>query len=111
MNLTSADFESGVSEFEKAGLTPLDSELVKPPRLAESPIQLECELIQFVHIGEGPLAANLVIGKILKMHVDARVLNDEKQIDPEKLDVVGRLGGASYARTTDRFDLARPDVK
>lgn len=110
MNLTSAEFDADVNEFEKAGLTPIGSEKVKPPRLSESPIQMECELMQIVNIGEGPLAANLVIGKILLMHVDSRVLNDDQQIDPEKLDVVGRLGGASYSRTTERFDLSRPST-
>ena len=110
MNLTSAEFGPEISEFEKAGLTAVESEIVKPPRVAESPIQMECELIQFVHVGDGPLAANLVIGKILLMHISEEVLGDDGQIDAQKVDMVGRMGGASYSRTRDCFDLPRPSV-
>lgn len=111
MNQTSAEYDAEVSEFEATGLTAIDSKKIKPPRVAEAPIQFECELIQIVNVGEGPLAANLVIGKIILMHVDECVCDEDQQIDPAKLDAIGRLGGASYCRTTDRFDLPRPKIQ
>ena len=107
MNLTSADFEYGVSEFEKAGLTEKPSEKVEPPGVLESPIQVECELMQIVPVGEGPGAANLVIGRILMLHVADDVLV-EGRIDANKLDAIGRMGGANYARTTETFTVERP---
>jgi len=97
-----------VSEFEATGLSTIPSEKVAPPRLKESPIQLECEVMQIVNLGDGPLAANLVIGKILLGHVDDEILDGDGQIDPDKLDLVGRMGGADYCYTRDRFPLARP---
>ena len=109
MNLTSADFEFGVSEFEKAGLTEKPSEKVDPPGVLESPIQLECELMQIVTVGEGPGAANLVIGKILMMHINDDVLT-QGRIDANKLDAIGRMGGALYSRTTKTFTVQRPDT-
>jgi len=75
----------------------------------ESPIQMECELIQIVEIGQGPLAANLVIGKILLVRVADEVTTNGR-IDSEKLDAVGRMGGKSYSRTVDRFELERPAI-
>jgi len=102
---TAGDFDYQVSEFDEIGLTPLPSNRVKPPGVAESPIQFECELIQIVPVGEGPLAANVIIGKILLMNISDDVLDDKGKIDPEKIDLIGRMGGRSYCRTTDRFDL------
>ena len=110
MNQTSAEYDFEVNEFSQAGLTEAASEKVKPPRVAESPIQLECELNQIVHVGEGPAAANLVIGTILLMHVDDSVLDDDGNICSAKVDLVGRMGGSSYCRTTERFDLDRPQI-
>jgi flavin reductase (DIM6/NTAB) family NADH-FMN oxidoreductase RutF len=69
---------------------------------------MECELIDIVRIGEGPLAANVIIGRIVLLHADESVLDASGQIDPEKLDTIGRMGGAGYARTRERFDLQRP---
>jgi flavin reductase (DIM6/NTAB) family NADH-FMN oxidoreductase RutF len=110
MNLTSAEFDPDVNEFEVSGMTAIPSERISPPRVAQSPIAFECELIRFVHIGEGPLAANLVIGKILLMHISNDVLDSQGNIDADKVDAVGRMGGASYSMTRQRFDLARPEV-
>ncbi len=107
MNVTSADFPHGVNEFEEAGLTPLPSEVVRPARVAESPINMECKLIQTVEVGNGPGGGTLIIGEVLRFHVWDE-LYDKGRIDPEKLQAVGRMAGATYARTTDRFDLARP---
>lgn len=108
MNETSGDYGLEVDEFEIAGLTPVPSHTVKPFRVAESRAHFECELMQIVHIGEGPLAANLVIGRIKHLHIDDRMLDERGRVDPEKLDNVGRLGGALYSTTRDRFELKRP---
>lgn len=106
---TAGDFEYETSEFESVGLTEMPSERVKPPGVAESPIQFECELIQIVPVGEGPLAANVIIGKILVVNIADEVLDAQGKIDPALLDTVGRMGGRSYCRTTDRFDLPPGD--
>lgn len=107
MNLTSADFPRGVSEFAEAGLTPVPSEVVRPPRVLESPVNMECKLIQTVEVGHGPGGGTLIIGQVVRFHVWDE-LYDQGRIDPSKLAAVGRMAGATYARTTDRFDLARP---
>ena len=95
------------NEFAQAGLTEKPSQRVSPPSVAESPIQFECEVFQIVPVGEGPLAANVVIGRILLIHISESVLNDRGKIDPGRLDTVGRLGGFGYCRTTERFELKR----
>lgn len=105
MFATSEEFAYEISEFATAGVTPEPSERVKPPRVAESPVRFECELIQIVRVGEGPLAGNVVIGKILLIDVLDSVLDERRKIDPELLDTVGRLGSRSYCRTRDRFEL------
>ena len=109
MNQTSAEFPAEACEFEAAGLTPSKSERVAPPWVRESPIQMECELIQIVEIGDGALAANVVIGKILLVRVADQVTTDGR-IDAQKLDVIGRLGGKKYCRTTERFSIERPSL-
>jgi flavin reductase (DIM6/NTAB) family NADH-FMN oxidoreductase RutF len=109
MNATSAELPPDASEFSHVSppLTPLPSKLVRPPRVAESPIALECELFQVVPVGEGPMSGNVVIGRIVSMHVDDAVLTGGA-IDPAKLDTIGRMGGNFYSRTRDRFALERP---
>lgn len=108
MNLTSADLDYETSEFEHAGLTAAPSRRVKPPSVKESPVKLECELIQIVEVGGGPLGANLVIGKIVSMDIDESVLNEAGEIDPRKLDLIGRMGGDYYTRTRELFEIHRP---
>jgi flavin reductase (DIM6/NTAB) family NADH-FMN oxidoreductase RutF len=108
MNATSEEIPYEESELERCGLTPLPSERVKPPRVAEARVQMECALHQIVRVGEGPLAANVIIGRILLLHVDDAVLDPAGNVDPRKLDTIGRMGGDGYARTTDLFDLPRP---
>lgn len=108
MNLTSGDFGFEENEFEIAGLTTVDSLKVKPPRVKESAAQFECELIQIVKVGDGPLAANLIIGKILHLHIADEVLDERGRVDSQRLDNVGRLGGAEYSTTRDRFEISRP---
>jgi len=107
MNLCSAEVPPEVDEFELSGLTPVASDLVKPPRVAESHISMECRLVQIVEVSAKPLGGSLVIGEVLRFHVDDGLIENYK-IDPEKLHAIGRMGGATYTRTTDRFDLERP---
>jgi flavin reductase (DIM6/NTAB) family NADH-FMN oxidoreductase RutF len=102
---TSGDYDYEISELDSAGLTEKPSVRVQPPGVAQSPIQFECELIQIVPVGTGPLAANVIIGKILLMNINDSVLDEQGKIDPARLDTVGRMGGLTYCRTQDRFDL------
>ena len=107
MNITSGDFAADVDEFEAAGLTPIPSDLVKPPRVAESHVHMECKLYLTLEISDLPGGGNLVIGEVVRLHVDDAYVNNFK-IDPDKLRAIGRMGGNSYVRTADRFDMIRP---
>lgn len=110
MNHCSANFPHGVSEFEKSGLTPLKSDRVKPPRVKESPLQFECTLEKLVEIGDGTVgSATLVIARILKVHVHKPAFQNGHVILDE-LKPIARLGGIGYARVTDTFELARPEI-
>lgn len=111
MNLTSAECPASVNEFELSGLTPVASERIRPPRVAESHIQMECRLREIVTVSDLPLGGFVVIGEVLLFHLDPAVLvdaNDPYKIDPERLRAVGRMGGPTYCRTHDRFELQRP---
>ena len=108
VNLSSKELPYGESEVELTGLTRAPSLKVKPPRLAESPVNLECKVRQIVPIGDGPIAANLVIGEVLVMHIDDAVLDEQGRVDPRKLRTIARLGGDWYCRTTDLFEMKRP---
>lgn len=110
MNLTSGDYPAEVDEFVVSGLTPVPSEFVKPPRVGESLVQMECKLQQIVVVSDKPLGAALIIGEVVCFHVDDAIVENFR-IDPDKLRAIGRMGGATYARTRDRFDIARPVVK
>ena len=107
MNVTSAEFPPHVDEFAKSGLTPVSSDIVKPPRVGQSRISMECKLLQVVHVSAKPLGGSIVIGEVLRFHIEDAIFNDFK-IDPAELHAIGRMGGPTYVRTTDRFDLARP---
>jgi flavin reductase (DIM6/NTAB) family NADH-FMN oxidoreductase RutF len=106
MNICSTEFPPEVDEFERSGLTPVPSDLVKPPRVRESRINMECRLLQIVEVSAKPLGGSLVLGEILRFHID-EALFDNYKIDPDKLHPIGRMGGPTYTRTTDRFDMAR----
>lgn len=106
MNICSAEFPPEVNEFEMSGLTPIPSDLVKPPRVKESHISMECRLLQIVEVSAKPLGGSIVLGEVLRFHIDD-ALFDNYKIDPDKLHPIGRMGGPSYTRTTDRFDLQR----
>lgn len=107
MNVCSTEFPPEVDEFQASGLTPVPSDLVKPPRVAESRIHMECKLLQVLHVSPKPLGGSLVIGRVVRFHVDDSVF-DDFQIDPGRLKPIGRMGGPTYTRTTDRFEMPRP---
>jgi flavin reductase (DIM6/NTAB) family NADH-FMN oxidoreductase RutF len=107
MNATAAQVGPEVDEFELSGLTPLKSDLVKPPRVAESQVHMECKLLQVVQVSDKPGGGTLVLGEVLRFHVREGIIENFR-IDPDKLRSVGRMAGSTYARTTDRFDLERP---
>jgi flavin reductase (DIM6/NTAB) family NADH-FMN oxidoreductase RutF len=109
MNQSAATLPYEESEFEKFAIATDPSERVKPPRVAAAPVAFECRLHSIVPIGEGPLAARVIFGRILMMHVADAVLGADGKPDPGKMDLIARLGGESYARTTERFNLKRPD--
>lgn len=108
MNASSIEAPSDLNEFEYAGLTPVPSRIVKPPRVAESPIHFECILKELVEIGNEPGGGSVVFGTVLHIHVDDSVLIGEDKINLSVLKPVGRLAGNSYVRVTDIFDLERP---
>jgi flavin reductase (DIM6/NTAB) family NADH-FMN oxidoreductase RutF len=108
VNLSSKELPYGQSEVDYTGLTLRPSLKVKPPRIAESPVNMECKLIQIVPLGTGPIAGNLVIGEVVTMHVDDGILDAKGTIDPRKLKTIARLGGDYYCRTSDLFEMKRP---
>ncbi len=110
MSLTSTEYERGVDEFVKAGLTPLPSERVRPPRVAECPVAFECRVQQVIPLGTEGGAGHLVVCEILLAHVSEAVLDEEQHIDPHKLDAIGRMGGNLYCRASGKalFEIARP---
>ena len=108
MNQTAPEFPPEVNEFEVSGLTPIPSDLVKPPRVKESRIQMECRLHQVIHVSDKPLGGSLVMGEVVRFHLADELEIESLRIDPSKLHAIGRMGGPTYARTTDLFDLQRP---
>ncbi|WP_439150960.1 flavin reductase family protein [Winogradskyella sp.] len=109
MSLTSTEYPEGVNEFEKAGLTMLPSEEVKPFRVAESPIQFECKVNDVMHLGKEGGAGNLVICEVVKLHITDEVLNEDETINQEALDLVARAGGSYYSRAKKGFfEIPKP---
>jgi flavin reductase (DIM6/NTAB) family NADH-FMN oxidoreductase RutF len=109
MNATAALLPYGESEFSRFGIASAPSVKVRPPRVADSPVAYECVLDRVVQIGEGPLAANVVFGRIVTGHIRDDVIGPGGLPDSAKLDLVGRLGGEDYTMTRDIFNLVRPD--
>lgn len=104
--LAAEPLSHGDSEFDLTGLTPAPSTMVKPPRVAESPVSLECVTRQVIRTNPGRAGGgNIVLGEVVRVHVDDAIINERLHIDPALLDAVGRMGGLSYCRTHDRFDL------
>jgi hypothetical protein len=109
VSLASTEYAKGVNEFVKAGLTMLPSELVKPYRVAESPVQFECKVTQIVPLGQNGGAGNLVICEILRMHISESILDENGHIDQQKIDLVSRLGGNWYSRANaGLFEVPKP---
>ncbi|WP_291064647.1 MULTISPECIES: flavin reductase family protein [unclassified Empedobacter] len=109
-SLASVEYPKGVNEFVKAGFTELPSELVKPPRVAESPIQFECKVREVISVTDQPGAANLVIAEIVHMHVQEDLLDENDKVSPYDLDLVARMGGDYYCRVIPEsiFEVEKP---
>ncbi len=108
-SLSSTEYPEGVNEFEKAGLTMLPSEIVKPFRVAESPVQFECRVREVVSLGEEGGAGNLVVAEVVKMHLDKNLLDQEGKIDQTRIDLVARMGGNWYTRAKmGMFEVPKP---
>ncbi|MGA9545051.1 MAG: flavin reductase family protein [Candidatus Sulfotelmatobacter sp.] len=109
MNLTSGEYEASVDEFVLAKLTPQPSTIVRPPRVAESPVSFECRLHQILDFSSRPTGSSLVIGQVVSIHISDAHLKGGK-LDRNSLDLIGRMGGLQYTRTTQRFEMVRPKV-
>lgn len=112
-SLSSCEFAKGVDEFTKSGFTKLPSLKVKPWRVAESPVQLECKVLQVIETGTNGGAGNLVICEMLAMHINDAVLNDKQQIDPHQIDLVARMGFDFYCRASGAavFEVPKPSTQ
>lgn len=110
MSLASTEYDLGINEFDKAGLTQVQSELVKPPRVKESPVSMECKVLEVKPMGTEGGAGNLVICEVVKMHISDEVLGEDGKIDPFKLDAVARMGGNWYCRAQGDaiFEIPKP---
>ncbi len=108
MSLASTEYPKGVNEFVKAGLTAIKSEKIRPFRVKESPVQFECKVRQIIETGSGAGAANLIICEIVLIHINENVLDAKGEIDVDKIDLVGRLGGDYYVRTSGKSKFAVP---
>jgi flavin reductase (DIM6/NTAB) family NADH-FMN oxidoreductase RutF len=109
-SLASTEYAKGINEFEKAGFTMQESHLVKPPRVAEAPVQLECLVKEVIPLGDKHGAGNLVLAEIKLIHIKEDILDEEGKIDQAKIDLVARLGGDWYCRVTPEnlFKVAKP---
>lgn len=103
MSLSSTEYPEGINEFEKAGLTMLKSDVIKPFRVAEAPVQFECKVNDIIKLGTEGGAGNLIICEVVKLHIDDAVLDENEAIDQKKLDLVARAGGSYYSRAKDGF--------
>ncbi len=106
-NVTAAEVAPEVDEFQLSGLTPLPSDLVRPPRVAESPAQMECRLMQVIYTGHAAASGVIVLGEVVRFHVRQDLLSGFR-VDPAGLDAVGRMAGNTWVRTHDRIELIRP---
>ncbi|CAL1521348.1 flavin reductase family protein [Chitinophaga sp. MM2321] len=112
ISLASCEYPAGVNEFEKAGFTALPSEKVKPFRVKESPVQLECVVKEIIATGQGGGAGNLVICEVVMLHIDESILDSNGKIDPHKIDLVARMGGDYYCRASGNavFEVPKPNT-
>jgi flavin reductase (DIM6/NTAB) family NADH-FMN oxidoreductase RutF len=109
MNVTSGEYDPSVNEFELAKVNPAPSRIVRPARVAESPVSFECRLYHILDFSPAPTSSSLVIGEIVSIYLDDEHIKNGK-LDRNSLDLVGRMGGIQYTRTTERVELARPKV-
>ncbi|MBD79431.1 MAG: flavin reductase [Crocinitomicaceae bacterium] len=110
MSLSSTEYGEGVNEFEKAGFTMLKSDIVKPFRVAESPVQLECKVNEVVELGSNGGAGNLIISEVVRIHLSEDILDEAGKVDTQKIDLVGRMGGNWYVRAKGDalFEVEKP---
>ncbi len=110
MSLSSTEYDKGIDEFVKSGLTPLESSIIRPYRVAESPLQFECKVREIIEISGKPGSGNLVVCEIICIHLDENILSNDGNIDPDKIDLVGRLGEDYYVRTSGnaKFMVPKP---
>ncbi|MBI2280570.1 MAG: flavin reductase family protein [Bacteroidetes bacterium] len=110
MSLSSSPYAKDVDEFIKAGLTPIKSDLVKPFRVKESPVQFECKVNQIIELGQNGGAGNLIICEVLRIHIKEELLDENGLIDQKKIDLVSRMGGNWYCRADENsmFEIAKP---
>lgn len=109
MNRTSGDYDASINEFDVAGVSPAPSQVVNVPRVAASPVSFECRLYQILDFSTSPDGGSLVIGQIVSIHIDDSHMKQGK-LDRNSLDLIGRMGGMQYTRTTQRFEMMRPKV-
>ncbi|MGB0165593.1 MAG: flavin reductase family protein [Luteibaculum sp.] len=109
-SLASTEYPEGVNEFVKAGLTPVDSEKIKPKRVKESPVQMECVVDQVIELGDQGGAGNLILARVVAMHIDENVLDADGKIDQHKIGLVGRMGGNWYSKGFGEalFEVPKP---
>lgn len=112
MSLASSPYKPGEDEFVKSGLTPVPSDLIKPFRVGESPVQMECKVNEVIELGKEGGAGNLIVCEILKIHIDESILDDKEMIDQHKIDLVARMGGNWYCRAdkNSMFEIKKPII-
>ncbi len=110
MTIASIEYDEEISEFDKAGFTPVPSDLVKPFRVKESPVQMECKVREIITLGNEGGAGNLVVCEVIRMHIDEGVLDENGRIDPQKIDLMARMGRAFYCRASgpNVFPIVQP---
>jgi flavin reductase (DIM6/NTAB) family NADH-FMN oxidoreductase RutF len=110
MSLSSTAYDKGINEFEKAGFTQVKSDVVSPPRVGEAPVALECTVTQVIPLGDAPGAGNLVLARVERMHMHEEYLDADGQLDSQKLDLIGRMGGSWYTRSSgdSLFEIPKP---
>lgn len=110
MSLASSPYGSDVSEFEKAGFTSLESDMITPPRVKESPVQFECKVNEVIELGDQGGAGNLIICEVLRIHLKESLLDQNEMIDQHKIDLVSRMGGNWYCRAdkNSMFEIQKP---
>lgn len=108
MNATAGEYPPDVDEFQLSGLTPVSSDLVKPPRVKESRMSMECKLHQLIPVSAEFMGGTMVLGQVVRFHVLDSMVNQIGEIDADQLNAIGRMGGPVYCRTKDRFEMIRP---